>query len=169
MIGEKANRWKLQDAKFDCKKKWIDSELKRPGIYAIVNRRNGKCYIGQSVNLFLRRASHFRALQKGTHGNAHLQYAYNYYGSTWFEFVVIELCDDLDLNEREQHWINCTADAYNIVLDVTNPASRRTREDTTMYRKDGESFERPAWHTWVYGGAKNPLLSVHSGGANDRR
>ena len=30
--------------------------------------------------------------------------------------------------------------------------------DLPRYRKDGESFDRPAWHAWVYGGAKNPLL-----------
>ena len=30
--------------------------------------------------------------------------------------------------------------------------------DLPRYSKDGESFDRPAWHAWVYGGAKNPLL-----------
>lgn len=156
MKGEKANHWKLQAAKFDCQKRWEDDDLRRPGIYAIVNRRNGNCYIGQSVNLLIRRKSHFRLLQRGKHHNAHLQNAYNYYGGAWFGFQVLEFCDECELCEREQYWIDRTGGDYNIVRDVTNISSRRTDESEPMYVKDGETFSRPAWHRFVYGGGRNP-------------
>ena len=44
------------------------------GIYKITNLTNGKVYIGQSKNIYLRRKQHFVALKNGTHENQLMQH-----------------------------------------------------------------------------------------------
>jgi hypothetical protein len=41
----------------------------RQGVYGIVNRENGKWYIGQSNHMQQRKSSHFSALRNNRHGN----------------------------------------------------------------------------------------------------
>ena len=43
------------------------------GIYKIENNLNGKIYIGQTQNVFKRRAEHFIALRRGRHPNQEMQ------------------------------------------------------------------------------------------------
>ena len=43
------------------------------GIYKITNLKNGKVYIGQSENIFVRRKQHFSALNYGYHDNKDMQ------------------------------------------------------------------------------------------------
>lgn len=47
------------------------------GIYKITNLKNGKVYIGQSENIFVRRGQHFAALRSGHHSNNDMQKDYN--------------------------------------------------------------------------------------------
>ena len=78
----------------------------QPGIYAIRNRRNGKLYVGSASNISKRWSRHRKDLREGTHKNKHLQAAFNYYGEDAFDFIVLELTDDLI--RREQYWIDVT-------------------------------------------------------------
>lgn len=43
------------------------------GIYKITNLKNGKVYIGQSENIFIRKKQHFSALKHKTHNNKQMQ------------------------------------------------------------------------------------------------
>lgn len=73
------------------------------GIYRI--DCNGECiYVGQSINLRARRASHLRKLRKNTHYNIYLQRLYNKYGGN-FIFNKIEECSPENLTKREMFWI----------------------------------------------------------------
>ena len=89
---------------------------KRSGIYRILNKNNGKVYIGSAANLQKRRNAHLRNLRNGDHINSHLQYAWLKYGADSFAFQIVEFVDDVnDLIKREQFWIdtlNCTVRAY---------------------------------------------------------
>lgn len=76
------------------------------GIYMIRNKSNGKVYIGQSVDIYLRWKSHKKNLQKGCHRNIHLQNAWNKYGEDNFEFLIIEECNEDRLTKQEQYWID---------------------------------------------------------------
>lgn len=70
------------------------------------NITNGKVYIGQTVleSYGPRRNRHFRDLRTQSHGNSHLQNAWD--NSQHFVFGVIEKCDSIkELNEREVYWI----------------------------------------------------------------
>lgn len=93
---------------------------KQTGIYCIRNKVNGKVYIGSSRNCYHRvRGQHFDKLQRGIHNNPHLQSAWKKYGKSAFESFCIEICDEENLQSREQYWIGVTGclnntDGYNI-------------------------------------------------------
>lgn len=157
MVGKKVNRWKLLNARYRIAKRDNDDDLKCAGIYAIVNRRNGNIYIGQSTDLLRRKKEHFNALKQKYHFNQHLQNAYNYYGVTWFEFVVIEKCFPWDMDEREQYYIDELKPEYNIVMIVEDISCKRTDLPQPMCQKPGESFARPEWHRFVYGGERKHI------------
>lgn len=74
------------------------------GIYKIVCSANGRQYIGSSKDMPNRWENHRRKLESKLHDNNHLQNAWNKYGSSVFEFNVIEYTDNLLI--REQHWID---------------------------------------------------------------
>lgn len=73
------------------------------GIYCILNTANSKRYVGQSVDLIRRKSYHFTKLSKGIHKNHHLQLAFNRYGSSYFQWIVLHVCPSatpLDALER---------------------------------------------------------------------
>src|SRR3990172_7792291 len=92
------------------------------GIYAILNKKNGHIYIGQSIDMLARKKSHFSELKCNRHDNQYLQNAYNLYGRFKFGFVVVEVVKNKeDLNLIEQHWIERLTPEYNIQYNVFNP------------------------------------------------
>lgn len=78
----------------------------KSGIYKILNKINGKAYVGSAVNLSLRWSRHRSMLNKGNHPNKYLQLSFDKNGLESFEFVIIEYCDRSTLLEREQFWID---------------------------------------------------------------
>jgi group I intron endonuclease len=88
----------------------------KSGIYMIINPENGKCYIGQTVDLKVRASRHLHDLKIGKHCNRHLQFAYNKANDKNFIFYVAEFCDREFLTVREQFWIDAIGDRriYNI-------------------------------------------------------
>ena len=75
------------------------------GIYKIENLINGSIYIGQSIDIEKRWSTHISILNQNNHYNAHLQNAWNKYGSENFQFSIVEECKPLELNDREIYWI----------------------------------------------------------------
>lgn len=79
------------------------------GIYKIVNKINGKYYVGSSSNISGSRgrwAKHKRMLTKNTHPNQHLQNAWNKYGFDNFDWVIIEKTPKEILLETEQKYLD---------------------------------------------------------------
>ncbi len=60
------------------------------GIYRIRNKTNDKRYVGSTQNFDERWDFHRKELQKGIHGNPHLQNAWNKYGEKNFIFEIEE-------------------------------------------------------------------------------
>lgn len=82
-------------------------ELKKIGVYIIINLINNKVYVGSSVVSILKRMWHHQAmLRLNKHKNSHLQRAFNKYLEENFEFNILELCDKDKCLEREQYWID---------------------------------------------------------------
>ena len=85
----------------------MNKEIKS-GIYAIVNKINGKMYIGSAINIEKRWKLH-KYLFKLNKNSKYLQREVNKYGEDNFIFKVIEYVEKEKLIEREQYWI----DRYN--------------------------------------------------------
>lgn len=78
------------------------------GIYKILNKNNGKFYIGSSKNIEKRWKRHKIRLSNNYHPNQHLQASWNKYGEGSFDLLVIEECCIDMLLEREQYYIDNT-------------------------------------------------------------
>lgn len=77
------------------------------GIYKITNLVNGKSYIGQSINIQKRFNAHKSiAFNKNDPKYSYPLYrAIRKYGIENFSFEVLELCDSLELNDKEIYYI----------------------------------------------------------------
>lgn len=76
------------------------------GIYMIKNIYTEKVYIGQAINIESRWKTHRYMLRNNKHENSHLQHSWNKYGEKSFIFSIIEECENEQLTEREQYWID---------------------------------------------------------------
>lgn len=84
------------------------------GIYKITNLLNGKCYIGQSVNIDKRWNTHRTAPFNPNRidYDTPLYRAMRKYGVNHFQFEVLEECPKAELNEKEIYYIRL----YNSML-----------------------------------------------------
>lgn len=62
-------------------------------------------YIGSSRNIVRRFVTHRYNLNKNSHGNSHLQAAWNKYKFHACEFVIVEECEEKLLAEKEDYYI----------------------------------------------------------------
>jgi group I intron endonuclease len=78
-------------------------------VYKLINKFNGKFYIGSTVNIKNRQYGHISNLRCNKHHCAHLQNAFNKYGEDAFYFVFKEynnLKDEKELRELEERYIS---------------------------------------------------------------
>ena len=90
------------------------------GIYQIKNVINDHRYIGSAKNIADRWKAHIRHLRKIKHCNKHLQYAWNKYGEDNFEFSILEECEENQLINREQYYLDISKHEYNICQKAGN-------------------------------------------------
>lgn len=75
-------------------------------IYSILNKVNGKIYVGLTSQGEKRFSKHKSELKLNKHINSHLQSSWNKYGEDAFEFNVLEYCNKEDLGANEEWWID---------------------------------------------------------------
>jgi group I intron endonuclease len=75
------------------------------GVYSIVNQITGRAYIGQSINIVKRWATHVEDLTAGTHTNKELQKDWNLYGAKCFTAQIIKVCEPQFLLRDESFFI----------------------------------------------------------------
>lgn len=103
------------------------------GIYEIINVINNKRYIGQSTNINTRFRSHKNKLRKNQHRNPYLQNAWNKYGEQNFNFHIIKICNDVELDEFEQKYIeiyNTCNREYGYNIDNGGNSNKHLSEET---------------------------------------
>jgi group I intron endonuclease len=103
------------------------------GIYAIVCNPTNKVYVGQSINIKVRKGKHVSDLSANKHCNQYLQNSYNKYGRSAFSFRVLENCSKELLNEREAFWIkfyssNNSEYGFNLREVLDSPCSKEHSE-----------------------------------------
>ncbi|MDN4593204.1 GIY-YIG nuclease family protein [Polycladomyces subterraneus] len=78
------------------------------GIYSIINKANGKRYIGMSVDIENRWRVHVWMLRNGVHPNEKLQNAWDKYGESKMALEILERFDTVDIEPNgsaEKHFI----------------------------------------------------------------
>lgn len=110
------------------------------GIYKIVNKATGQCYVGQSQRIKKRIKEHLRLLRYNKHPNQHLQNAYNKYGAENFVGEIEVECKDLkelDMLEetflRKDAWFD-TPTVYNIADFAKAPMRGKTHSEEVRER-----------------------------------
>lgn len=100
----------------------------RVGIYKITNISNGKVYVGSSSNIGQRWYSHIGMLKKGSHHSRYLQQDWDEINNPdAFQYEIIEECDEKNLLEIEQKYIDkldSCKKGYNSVKSYSSKAKR---------------------------------------------
>lgn len=140
------------------------------GIYRIVNKKTGECYVGQSQYLKKRIREHFRLLRLQKHPNPRLQNSYNKYGEDSFSAEIEALIEDLDeLDVVEEAFIKGearfdTPAVYNIADFSKAPMRGKLHSEATRC-KIRESLARanfdrnsPSWRASLRAGQKRRFM-----------
>ena len=107
--------------------------MKISGIYQILNKINGKSYIGSSINIKSRFHDHLKNLRRNTHDNIHLQRSWNKHGECNFIFEMIEPVSSVkNLIAREQWWIDNTENKYNILKIAGSCLGMKLSDETKL-------------------------------------
>src|ERR1039458_921914 len=146
--------------------------MKICGIYKIVNKKNRKCYYGQSQDIVLRIRRHKIDLKNNNHQNKDLQRAWNKYGKDNFDFSVFRICPLEQLNLKEQECLDLVKLNpklyYNISTDAEAP--RRGKKFSIKSRKKmSESAKRkfikfPWLKNVIYTKERNEKISLSKKG-----
>lgn len=136
--------------------KQIRRDLKRCGIYMIVNLINSKKYIGSSKDIQQRLQSHRAILRNNHHYNQHLQRAWNKYSESNFDYTILEFCSPEDRIKREQYYVDTLKPEYNISKDVvelppyTEESNRKHSETRKRRMASGEILKTHNTPIYVY-------------------
>ena len=95
------------------------------GIYRILNKINGNCYIGSSLNVEKRYKHHLSTLRHTSRRCSILQKAFNKYGEDNFEFQVILCCKPEYRLYYEQQLIRELNSQYNVFTNVSDSPLRQ--------------------------------------------
>lgn len=133
---------------------------KKGYIYMIVNKLNGKCYVGSTRSIKVRLYNYFNialaAMQKGRP----ISSAILKYGLVNFSFIIIEEVDLSlhNLEERETFWIKQIKPEYNSVKDAARNISLPHLEETKLKI----SKSRSSGSVYIYDEFKVLLVIVPS-------
>jgi group I intron endonuclease len=105
------------------------------GIYKILNKIDGKFYIGSAKNFKTRWRNHQWYLNNNQHSNMYLQRAWNKYRKENFIFEILEYVQNLnELEQVEQKYLN-TSD-QNIIYNICKVAGTKLNVAMTQETKD---------------------------------
>jgi len=105
---------------------------KLSGVYQIVNKPNGKKYVGSTVHILKRWNEHLLQLKSGNHKNRLLQNAFNEHGQDCFIFSVLERCDKELLTVREQFYIDALKPEYNLSPTAGSQLGIKRTQETKL-------------------------------------
>ena len=117
------------------------SPQKISGIYKIVNKINGKYYVGSSKNIIKSRwKKHKYFVKNNKHWNVKFQNAWNKYGEDNFEWIIIETVNENQLLMIEQKYLDIAKNeqdrCYNMVFEARGSfLSKEAKSKISKYNK----------------------------------
>jgi len=138
--------------------------MKTSGIYKIVNKMDGKCYIGSSVDILGsggtsgRFYAHQRMLKLRIHHCIHLQRAYDKYGKKNFEYTIIKKVKPSKLFEVEQKYLDKAKSNPEMYYNTSYDAGKITMTEETRKKIGAKTkawLSNPAHHH-MYGKKHKP-------------
>lgn len=114
----------IKDTNKSSMKSQCNDTGKISGIYKIVNKVNGKYYVGSSNDIRKRWNNHKSNLRRKNHKSPHLQSAWNKYGELNFDFVIVETCNIDKLLIIEQKYLDTSILEKNICYNTSYVAER---------------------------------------------
>ena len=148
------------------------------GIYKIINKIDGKVYIGQSIDILRRWYEHLWAAGQQRYSNLLLYKAFAKYGVENFSFDIVERCDESKLLEREIYYIDKyrsyvgfdDCNGYNMTLGGDGNRGAERTPEWKLHISEGNKGQSP-WNkgkTYTlphmqgkYSGEKNPFYGKH--------
>lgn len=130
----------------------IGTEYKYSGIYIITNTINGKVYVGQAQDIYLRTKQHIL-----NEKNYLLKKAFEKYGMDKFTIDVLEQCEIEMLNKREQYWM----DYYEVVDKNKGYNICPVAGSTRGLKKSQEEKEKMSERASRRIGELNPFYGQH--------
>jgi len=119
----------------DRKKLYKEFKGDRKGyVYMIVNKLNGKCYVGSTKSIKVRLSNYFNLAHLDAQKGRPISSALLKYGLVNFAFIIIEEVD-LDvhnLEERETFWIKQIKPEYNATKEAARNFSIPHSEETKL-------------------------------------
>jgi GIY-YIG catalytic domain len=107
----------------------IEENKNKSGVYRLVNKINGKSYIGSSISLSNRFSNYYylSSLTSQVKGSIIIYRALLKYGYKNFNLDILEYCESNMLRKREQYYINIIKPEYNILkIDKNNLGSKHS-------------------------------------------
>jgi group I intron endonuclease len=109
--------------------------MKISGIYKIINKVNGKYYVGSTNDIHTRWNVHTCKLNKNMHHSQKLQRAWDKYKQDNFDFILIERVNEENLLNIEQNYlIECSKNKksnYNVNYNALSPFKGRKHTEQT--------------------------------------
>lgn len=120
-------------------------------VYQVRNLRNGKCYIGQTMNDVARRWAHHRwVLRNHRHNNCYLQRAWDKHGEAAFIFEILDQSAKTidELNALETFYVATTPNLYNLTSGGRNgKCSEETKRKLSRAGKGKAPWIRGKHHS----------------------
>lgn len=139
---------------------------KSSGVYRILNKVNGRIYIGSAKEFKSRLTSHLSSLRRGTHHNKFLQNDFNKCSEEAFVFEVLEVVSGSSDNRKQteqvyldENFLRGNDLCYNAIKTSTvyeYKAKRKTPSDETRKKISESRKGIPAWNKGVCGYQGSP-------------
>jgi group I intron endonuclease len=156
---------KMYDNAYDMKKLILIENKNKSGIYRWTNKSTGDFYIGQSSNLHVRFKNYFDLSYLTSKNHLIICRALIKYGFVNFTLEILEYCDNLDLLNREQYYLDKLIPTYNILkiagssLGFKHSIETRLKISNSILEKDYKGDKSPLFGRKHIADTKN-LMSL---------
>lgn len=128
----------------------------KSGIYCWVNKVNGSKYVGSSNNIYRRLLQYFNTEYLLKHDNMVICRALLKHGYSNFDLEILEYCDNKDVIEREQYYIDLLNPEYNILKKAGSLLGFKHSEETMAKMSISKTGEKN--HMFGKIGEKHPMF-----------